>query len=68
MADNAPQEAIVPVAMDRDSEKSVAHSSSDIEKQGHPPTQQLQRKLKSRHLQFVAIGTSVPLPVTSFIC
>ncbi|KAF2195809.1 histidine permease, partial [Zopfia rhizophila CBS 207.26] len=45
--------------MDRLSEKSVAHSSSDIEKQGHSPTQELQRKLKSRHLQFVAIGGTV---------
>ncbi|KAJ4303256.1 lysine permease [Kalmusia sp. IMI 367209] len=45
--------------MDNRSEKSQAHSLSDIEKQGPPQEAQLQRKLSSRHLQFVAIGGTV---------
>lgn len=54
--EGAPKDGIVPV-LDRSSEKSITHSSSDIEKQAPFQTQQLERKLKSRHLQFVAIGT-----------
>lgn len=42
--------------MDNRSEKSQTHSSSDLEKQGAPTEAKLQRKLSSRHLQFVAIG------------
>ncbi|KAL6710455.1 lysine permease [Coniothyrium glycines] len=42
------------------STKSVAHSSNDIEKQSaDAPNGELQRKLSSRHLQFVAIGGTV---------
>jgi yeast amino acid transporter len=55
----APHEAIAPLAMDQHSGKSVGHSSTDVEKQGPMPEQQLQRKLNSRHLQFVAIGMSL---------
>jgi amino acid transporter len=51
-------EAIAP--MDKASEKSLPHSASDMEKQAAPESQQLQRKLNSRHLQFVAIGMSQP--------
>ncbi|KAF2011952.1 histidine permease [Aaosphaeria arxii CBS 175.79] len=47
---------IAPVA-DRHSEKSISQSN-DMEKQT-AETAQLQRKLKSRHLQFVAIGGTV---------
>lgn len=57
-ARNGPQEDIVPVAMDRSSEKSVGHSSGDLEKQAPAQNGELQRKLTSRHLQFVAIGRS----------
>ena len=42
--------------MDNKSEKSQTHSSSDAEKQVAPEEAKLQRKLSSRHLQFVAIG------------
>ncbi|KAF2245004.1 histidine permease [Trematosphaeria pertusa] len=52
------QETILP-KMDQKSEKSDIHSSSDLEKQVHGPEAHLQRKLKSRHLQFVAIGGTV---------
>lgn len=53
------QEAILP-KMDQRSDKSDVHSSSDIEKQAAAaPEAQLQRKLSSRHLQFVAIGTHI---------
>jgi amino acid transporter len=45
--------------MDNKSEKSVPHSSSDVEKQSKAPEDQLQRKLSGRHLQFVAIGGTV---------
>ncbi|OAL51836.1 histidine permease [Pyrenochaeta sp. DS3sAY3a] len=51
-------EGIVP-KMDHHSDKSVPHSSSDVEKQIPQPQEQLQRKLSSRHLQFVAIGGTV---------
>ncbi|KAF2676304.1 hypothetical protein K458DRAFT_492514 [Lentithecium fluviatile CBS 122367] len=55
----APGETILP-KMDDKSQKSVAHSSSDVEKQIRgPPEDQLHRKLSSRHLQFVAIGGTV---------
>lgn len=47
---------IVP-KMDNHSSKSVANSASDLEKQQTPQGDELQRKLSSRHLQFVAIGT-----------
>lgn len=53
-------EGIVP-KMDSHSDKSVPHSSSDVEKQISQPQEQLQRKLSSRHLQFVAIGESIRL-------
>jgi amino acid transporter len=49
---------IVP-KMDNHSSKSVANSASDLEKQDTPQGDELQRKLSSRHLQFVAIGTSI---------
>ncbi|KAJ4346619.1 lysine permease [Didymosphaeria variabile] len=52
-------ESITP-KMDNRSEKSQTLSSSDPEKQGSPPEEaKLQRKLSSRHLQFVAIGGTV---------
>jgi amino acid transporter len=51
-------EEITP-KMDQRSDKSVAHSSNDVEKQAAPPKDELQRKLSSRHLQFVAIGGTV---------
>jgi amino acid transporter len=51
-------EGIMPKS-DYHSEKSVPHSSSDVEKQSEPPKEELQRKLTSRHLQFVAIGGTV---------
>ncbi|KAF1963725.1 histidine permease [Byssothecium circinans] len=53
-----PQDTITPKT-DRESERSVIHSSSDVEKQGQHAEQQLHRKLNSRHLQFVAIGGTV---------
>jgi amino acid transporter len=56
MASKASNKDITPMAMDQSSEKSVAQSFSDVEKQQAPQSEQLQRKLKSRHLQFVAIG------------
>jgi amino acid transporter len=46
---------IVP-KMDNHSSKSVTNSASDLEKQQTPQGDELQRKLSSRHLQFVAIG------------
>ncbi|KAJ4338221.1 lysine permease [Ascochyta clinopodiicola] len=49
---------IVP-KLDNHSSKSVAHSASDLEKQDAPHSDELQRKLSSRHLQFVAIGGTV---------
>ncbi|KAF1361775.1 arginine permease-like protein [Lizonia empirigonia] len=45
--------------MDNHSSKSVANSASDLEKQDAPQVDELQRKLSSRHLQFVAIGGTV---------
>ena len=51
-------EEITP-KMDQRSDKSVSHSASDVEKQAAPPKDELQRKLSSRHLQFVAIGGTV---------
>ncbi|KAF2445971.1 histidine permease [Karstenula rhodostoma CBS 690.94] len=52
-------ESITP-KMDNVSDKSQTFSSGDAEKQGSPPEEaQLQRKLSSRHLQFVAIGGTV---------
>ncbi|KAF2115420.1 histidine permease [Lophiotrema nucula] len=54
-----PQEQQVSKAQDTMSEKTVAHSSGDLEKQDTPQPHELQRKLKSRHLQFVAIGGTV---------
>lgn len=45
--------------MDNHSSKSVAQSASDLEKQDAPKADELQRKLSSRHLQFVAIGGTV---------
>jgi amino acid transporter len=58
-ATGAPQETITPAPRDNISEKTDVHSSSDLEKQLTPHEPQLQRKLKSRHLQFVAIGGTV---------
>ena len=54
-------EGIVPkgTKMDAHSDKSVPHSSSDLEKQTAGPDNGLERKLSSRHLQFVAIGGTV---------
>ena len=46
--------------MDNHSSKSVANSTGDLEKQQTPPAYELKRKLSSRHLQFVAIGTYIP--------
>lgn len=43
--------------VDNHSTKSVDHSASDLEKQQTPQADELKRKLSSRHLQFVAIGT-----------
>lgn len=54
-------DAVLP-NVDNRSEKSQTHSSSDMEKQASPPEAKLQRKLSSRHLQFVAIGKSWPSP------
>lgn len=51
-------DAVLP-NVDNRSEKSQTHSSSDMEKQASPPEAKLQRKLSSRHLQFVAIGGTV---------
>ncbi|KAF2124171.1 histidine permease [Dothidotthia symphoricarpi CBS 119687] len=51
-------EEITP-KMDNHSEKSAPHSASDVEKQSQAPAEELQRKLSSRHLQFVAIGGTV---------
>ncbi|CAG5185427.1 uncharacterized protein ALTATR162_LOCUS11302 [Alternaria atra] len=51
-------EEITP-KMDQRSDKSVPHSASDVEKQAAAPKDELQRKLSSRHLQFVAIGGTV---------
>ncbi|KAH6643599.1 histidine permease [Boeremia exigua] len=45
--------------MDNHSGKSVARSTSDLEKQQTPQDDALKRKLSSRHLQFVAIGGTV---------
>ncbi|KAF2730121.1 histidine permease [Polyplosphaeria fusca] len=56
---NAPQGETIDKAGDRASQKSLGHSSHDLEKQTTPPPQELQRKLQSRHLQFVAIGGTV---------
>lgn len=47
--------------MDNHSGKSVANSTSDLEKQQTPQADELKRKLSSRHLQFVAIGASITL-------
>ncbi|PSN61484.1 hypothetical protein BS50DRAFT_152542 [Corynespora cassiicola Philippines] len=55
---NGPSDEITP-KMSGHSVKSAAHSGSDLEKQASPQEGQLQRKLKSRHLQFVAIGGTV---------
>lgn len=51
-------EGIIP-KMDNQSTKSVPLSSNDVEKQSGAPNQGLERKLSSRHLQFVAIGGTV---------
>jgi amino acid transporter len=55
-ANVGPDEAITSMPGYGGSQKSLPGSGSDIEKQVAPEGQQLQRKLKSRHLQFVAIG------------
>lgn len=39
-----------------DSGSQESYNNADVEKQTAPETNQLQRKLNSRHLQFVAIG------------
>lgn len=44
---------------DQRSEKSIPHSSSDVEKQSEFQDEGLKRNLSSRHLQFVAIGGTV---------
>ncbi|KAF2478331.1 histidine permease [Lindgomyces ingoldianus] len=49
----------IPKAIDHLTEKPVAHSGSDIEKQVPLQTQALHRKLRSRHLQLIAIGGTV---------
>jgi amino acid transporter len=49
--------------MDNHSSKSVAHSGADLEKQDTPQVDALQRKLSSRHLQFVAIGESIKISI-----
>ncbi|KAF2823173.1 histidine permease [Ophiobolus disseminans] len=51
-------EGVLPKG-DRNSEKSVPHSSSDVEKQTAATGEGLKRNLSSRHLQFVAIGGTV---------
>jgi amino acid transporter len=51
-------EGVLPKG-DYQSEKSVPHSSSDVEKQTAAPEEGLKRNLSSRHLQFVAIGGTV---------
>lgn len=56
-------EGVVPKG-DYQSDKSVARSGSDVEKQAAPAADQLQRKLSSRHLQFVAIGEPCSFTVT----
>ncbi|KAF2260789.1 histidine permease [Lojkania enalia] len=56
---SSPRGEEIPKAMDYISEKSHGHSSNDMEKQVPPQPQELQRKLKARHLQFVAIGGTV---------
>jgi len=38
------------------------HSGDDVEKQGLCELPQLKRRLKSRHLQMIAIGMSNPVP------
>ncbi|KAF3047374.1 hypothetical protein E8E11_009141 [Didymella keratinophila] len=58
MATTQGADDIVP-KMDNHSSKSVANSASDLEKQQTPQVDELQRKLSSRHLQFVAIGGTV---------
>lgn len=45
---------ITSKAADAGSQQS--YNNADVEKQTAPETQELQRKLNSRHLQFVAIG------------
>ncbi|KAF2023923.1 hypothetical protein EK21DRAFT_79841 [Setomelanomma holmii] len=44
---------------DYHSDKSVPHSSSDVEKQTATPEEGLKRNLSSSHLQFIAIGGTV---------
>ncbi|KAF2001326.1 histidine permease [Amniculicola lignicola CBS 123094] len=57
---STPSEDISPKAMEHNPEKkSVTSSSDDVEKQPLQASQELHRKLKSRHLQFVAIGGTV---------
>jgi amino acid transporter len=56
-ANVGPDDAVTPMGAYGVSDKSLPNSTSDMEKQTAPEGQQLQRKLKSRHLQFVAIGT-----------
>jgi amino acid transporter len=63
MAANQGPDAIVP-KMDNYSDKSVARSTSDLEKQETPQADELQRKLSSRHLQFVAIGAHIASPIS----
>ena len=54
--------------MDNHSSKSVSRSASDLEKQDAPKADELQRKLSSRHLQFVAIGASTIHLVARYAC
>ncbi|KAH8724427.1 amino acid permease/ SLC12A domain-containing protein [Phaeosphaeriaceae sp. PMI808] len=51
-------EGVLPKG-DYRSDKSIPHSSSDVEKQTAAPEEGLKRNLSSRHLQFVAIGGTV---------
>ena len=60
MGGNTTDNGIAPAPMDHISVKSAGQSSGDLEKQGSVQNGELQRKLSSRHLQFVAIGTSSP--------
>lgn len=62
MATTQGPDDIVP-KMDNHSSKSIANSASDLEKQQTPQGDELQRKLSSRHLQFVAIGAFITFVV-----
>jgi amino acid transporter len=59
-----PEEPITSMAYGG-SQKSLPNPESDVEKQVAPEGQQLQRKLKSRHLQFVAIGIYLPAVINA---